>query len=876
MDLQKVAKKWQARWDKDNAFKSKEVKKQKFYCLEMWPYPSGKMHMGHVRNYSIGDAFARYKRMSGGSILYPMGWDAFGLPAENAAIKNKTHPRIWTKNCIAQMKEQLQSFGFSYDWDREVSTAEPEYYKWNQWLFQQMLERGLAYQKESLVNWCPSCTTVLANEQVEAGKCWRCESVVENKQLKQWFFKITQYAEELLRDLDKLGTWPERVRTMQDNWIGKSQGINFIQKVKDLDLKFEVYDSIPQTFLAQTFCIIAPEHPMVKELVKGTKQEKEVLDFVETVKQKKSQNKFNIETDMEGVFTGRYVDNPFGTGDLPIWVASFVLYEYGTGIVNCSAHDERDFEFAKKYDIPLKVVLLPKDKKHAEQVQNLEVFYRKPDGILQAPEEVKGKAWHAAREQVIQHIEKKGFGKRTTNYKLRDWLISRQRYWGTPIPVVFCDKCGVVPAKLPVKLPDKAEFTGEGNPLAVDSFINTECPKCRGPAKRETDTMDTFVDSSWYFLRFTDPKNKKEIFSKDKADYWMPVDQYIGGIEHAVLHLLYARFIFKVIRDLGLTKHDEPFSSLLCQGMVVMEGAKMSKSKGNVVDPGEMLQKYGPDTMRLFILFASAPEKELDWNDDGIEAMHKFVLRMAGIKDLASGDGSKDKHLASKLQQTLQAVSNHLETFEHNFAVQKLMEITNFFYQHKSRISEKARNNSLATFSQIISPFAPHLAEELWEGLGNKTLVSLARWPRYNERLVKLEFDAEDALIDAVGADVAKVVELTKIQPKKITLFVAAPWKRTLYAELKELMKDTRDVGKIMQSLMSGKLKPHGQAIAKMVPKLVSSPQRIPAIIFDEKQEREFLEGLQLEAEVMVVAEEKASHDKAKQALPGKPAILVE
>ncbi|MAF34695.1 leucine--tRNA ligase, partial [Candidatus Woesearchaeota archaeon] len=540
MDLQKIAGKWQARWLKEKAFKSKEVKKQKYYCLEMFPYPSGKMHMGHVRNYSIGDAYARFLRMQGMSVLYPMGWDAFGLPAENAAIKSGAKPEEYTRKCIEQIKAQFMELGLSYDWDRELTTCDPSYYQWNQWLFIQMLEKGLAYRKKSTVNWCDDCGTVLANEQVESGKCWRCENPVSVKELEQWFLKITDYADELLEDIDNLEDWPNSVKIMQKNWIGKSRGtmVTFKQEQGD-DL--EVFTTRPDTLFGCTFLVIAPENPLTLELVKGTKIEKEVTEFVaKSVRDKEGKEK-------EGIFLGKHAINPVTEEKIPIYAANFVLMEYGTGaVMSVPAHDQRDYEFAKKYDIPIKTVIEGKAEGKAYM----------GEGKLVDSGEFTGMANKEAIKKITQWLEKKGMAKEGTHYKLRDWLVSRQRYWGTPIPIVYCDRCGIVPeTKLPVKLPTNVKFTGQGNPLDVDSFKKTSCPKCKGDATRETDTMDTFFDSSWYYLRFCDPGNNKEPFTK--ADYWMPVDQYIGGIEHAILHLLYARFIFKVFRDMGMVKADE-------------------------------------------------------------------------------------------------------------------------------------------------------------------------------------------------------------------------------------------------------------------------------------------------------------------------------
>ncbi|MBI2575355.1 leucine--tRNA ligase [Candidatus Woesearchaeota archaeon] len=900
-DFVKIAGKWQKRWADSGIFTVKEdVKKKKFYCLEMYPYPSEKLHMGHLRNYSIGDALARYKRMKGYNVLYPMGFDAFGLPAENAAIKNRQDPEKWTISNMDTIRQQMKDLGYSYDWDREIASLWPDYYKWNQWIFLKFLEKGLAYKKKASVNWCPSCNTVLANEQVDDGKCWRCKSEVTETFLDQWFFRITAYAEELLKDLDKLTDWPERVRVMQENWIGKSEGVNLRFKVKDMDVWFEVFDSVPQTFMAQTFTVIAPEHPMVYELVKGTKYEKPVMEFVENIKRKKAANKFDVEKEMEGIFTGKYIEYTPAKRLLPIWVASFVIYEYGTGVVNASAHDERDFDFAKKYNLPLNPVMFPTDKKEAERVKNLEYAYCKAvDGVLQSPEEFKGRKWGEARENIIRYIEKHGYGKRTAQYKLRDWLISRQRYWGTPIPVVYCDKCGLVAVpydELPVLLPkpDEVKFTGKGNPLETSrEFVRAKCPKCKGSAKRETDTMDTFVDSSWYFFRYTSPKYGKLPFDRQAASYWMPVDQYIGGIEHAVMHLLYARFFTKALRDLGLHKVDEPFSRLLCQGMVIKNGAKMSKSIGNIVDPAEIYGKYGPDTARLFILFASAPEKELDWNDRGVDGSYRFLKRLyafvekssfAPERKAGSELGINDRFVQSFTQKTIRLVTSDLESYSFNIAITRLMELADKLKKysegdHNTGILKSSRKSLLV----MLSPFVPHICEELWEKTGGKGFVSLQDWPVADEKLIDKNAEAFDEFAGTIRKDIMAVLELASItQPKKITVAVADKWKYELFSIVAEQMKSTRDISTIMKKVVSSDIKSHAGEASSLVQKLLKDPGRLSAGIGDQKTEANFLDNLKDEIEkefkfrIEIVYAEKSNEPKSRQALPGKPAIIAE
>ena len=684
--------KWQAEWEKnDLSLTPDATAKQKFYALVMFPYPSGNLHMGHVRNYAIGDVIARYKRLRGFSVLHPIGWDAFGLPAENAAIKNQTHPEPWTDNCIAQMKKQLKRLGLSYDWDREVNTCKPEYYKWTQWLFLLMYEKGLAYRKKATVNWCRKCDTVLANEQVvKEDRCWRCETTVEQRDLEQWFFKITAYADRLLAELEKLPGWPEPVKIMQRNWIGKSDGVEIKFKLKAPNSELTVYTTRPDTLFGVTYMVLAPEHPLALELSKGTPQEKAVLNYIEKVKHESTHER-TVSTAKEGVFTGGYAVNPANNEEVPVWIADYVLMGYGTGAVMAvPAHDQRDFDFAKQNNLPLK----------------------------EAPPFTKE------------------IGNKKINYKLRDWLVSRQRYWGAPIPIIYCDKCGTVPVPekdLPVLLPTDVKFTGVGaSPLTTSkTFLNVNCPKCGGPARRETDTLDTFNDSSWYYFRYCDPHNNKKAFSRELVERWLPVDQYIGGIEHAILHLLSSRFFTKVLYDAGWSPADEPFTNLLTQGMVIKDGAKMSKSKDNVVDPDYIVEKYGADTARLFILFASPPEKELEWSDQGVEGSFRFlgrVWRLVQSSPLASkGRGGVRK----KLHQTIKSVTEDIDRFSLNTAIAKLMELTNKMYELG------ATKESLQSLLLLLSPFAPHLSEELWHQLGNKDSIMEQPWPAYDPELIK-------------------------------------------------------------------------------------------------------------------------------------------
>ncbi|MFA5063796.1 MAG: leucine--tRNA ligase, partial [Candidatus Omnitrophota bacterium] len=637
-DFKKIEKKWQHIWQKSKAFRAQiNPAKKKFYLLEMFPYPSGKIHMGHVRNYTIGDVASRFKTLEGYNVLHPMGFDAFGQPAENAAIKNKTKPDDWTHKCILEMENELKKMGFSYDWEREISTCDSSYYKWNQWIFLKMFERGLAYKKASTVNWCPSCQTTLANEEVIEGGCWRCHSKVEPKDLEQWYLKITDYKERLLEDLKQLNDWPERVLSMQANWIGKSQGVEIYFKVKAADKVIPVFTTRVDTIFGATYIVLAPEHPLVKELIKGKPQEKETLAFIEKVSKESKVVRASSDVKKEGVFIGSFAVNPVNNEEVPIWIADYVLMEYGTGaIMAVPTHDQRDFLFAKEHNLPMRIVIQPIDYRLSTIDQMTEAY--ESNGIQVNSGEFNGLLNIEAKARIAEWMEKKVIGKIQTHWRLRDWLISRQRYWGTPIPVIYCPKCGIVPVPykdLPVELPKDALFTGEGgSPLVkVKKFVEVKCPQCKGKARRETDTMATFFDSSWYFLRFCSPEFKDGAFAEKETAYWMKVDQYIGGIEHAILHLLYSRFFTKFFKDLGMIDFDEPFKRLLTQGMVLKDGEVMSKSRGNIVDPDIMIEKYGADTLRLFILFAAPPETELEWDDRGLEGAHKFLNRVWRIQD---------------------------------------------------------------------------------------------------------------------------------------------------------------------------------------------------------------------------------------------------
>lgn len=743
---QSVEIKWQTYWSNGDLFKTEtDPSRKKFYCLEMFPYPSGEIHMGHVRNYAIGDVIARYKTMCGYNVLHPMGWDAFGMPAENAAIKHGIHPLEWTNQNIENMKKQLNRMGLSYDWEREVTTCSPEYYTWNQWFFLKMFDKGLAYRKYSPVNWCPSCATVLANEQVIDEKCWRCETLVVEKKLEQWFFRITHYSEELLQGCDELHGWPDRVVLMQKNWIGRGEGVEVDFPVEGMEGSLRIFTTRPDTLFGVTFMCIAPEHPMSAVLVKDSAQ-------LNAIKER-----YGKEDEKTGLLTGYYAINPLNGDKVPIYVANFVLMEYGTGaIMSVPAHDQRDYEFAQKYDLPVKVVIVPEEKRLSE----LDGAYE-DEGILIDSGQFSNLESDDAKRKIIEFIEERGIGRAVVNYKLRDWGISRQRYWGTPIPILYCDTCGVVPVpeeNLPVLLPEDIKLTGKGGSplLNSEAFLNAQCPKCSGHARRETDTMDTFVDSSWYFIRYCSKRDEAPLDNRN-ISCWMPVDQYIGGVEHAVLHLLYSRFFTRVLRDLGLITVSEPFQNLLTQGMVIKDGAKMSKSKGNVVDPHHLIEKYGADTARLFSLFAAPPEKDLEWSDKGVEGAQRFLHRLWGIvyknrEALHVKRESQEQFISSshptpdalriyrKTHQTIKKVTRDIERDYHfNTAIAALMELLNELTAFEPQSDEDwtVCKFAIDRMLLLLSPFAPHCAEELWEAIGNKPSVSHQQWPAWDEHSAK-------------------------------------------------------------------------------------------------------------------------------------------
>jgi leucyl-tRNA synthetase len=796
-----VEKKWQQRWAEDDLYAVPDFSdRPKYYCLEMFPYPSGKLHMGHVRNYSIGDVVARFKTMQGFHVLHPMGWDAFGLPAENAAIKHGgIHPAQWTVDNISNMREQLKQLGISYDWNREFATCDQEYYRWTEWLFLQLFHKGLAYKKLSAVNWCPDCATVLANEQVVNGGCERCKSTVEKRELAQWFFKITDYADRLLGDMDLLEGWPEKVKIMQENWIGRSEGAEIDFKIDGAQESITVYTTRPDTVFGVTYMVLAPEHPLVEKLIAGSEAESKIREFVLKVRNLSEIDRTSNEVEKVGLPIGAQCVNPLTGEKVPILIANYVLLEYGTGcVMGVPAHDQRDFEFAGKYGFPIRVVIQPPGIEL--EPDTMESAYEE-EGVLVNSGRFNGLPNKEAIKSITSYLEETGRGRFRVTYRLRDWLISRQRYWGAPIPIIYCDHCGPAPvpeSELPVLLPMEVEFKPTGrSPLAeCPEFVNAVCPGCGGPGKRETDTMDTFMCSSWYYYRYTSPGEGDGPWDKAKTNYWLPVDQYIGGVEHAILHLLYSRFFTKVLYDLKLISNLEPFTNLLTQGMVLKDGAKMSKSKGNVVSPEDIVARYGADTARMFILFAAPPERDLEWSDQGVEGCFRFLNRVWRLVEplqeaLKNTPGKPpvnmvgvNREMRRITHKTIKKVTEDISTrFNFNTAVSAIMELVNALYQYKE-LPETDRNaavlrEAVESLLLLLAPFAPHITEEIWESTGHEESIHLQPWPSYDPEaiiedeitiVIQVNSRVRDRMLVPAGLTAGEMQEIVMKDPKVLNL----------------------------------------------------------------------------------------------------------
>jgi leucyl-tRNA synthetase len=861
-----IEEKWRKRWKKAKIFEAKEGGDKKFYVLEMYPYPSAiAAHVGHARNYMIGDSFARFMRMMGYNVLYPMGWDAFGQPSENAAIALGTHPAKSVAESIKTMKEQFNALSLSYDWSKEVTTCDPEYYKWNQWLFLKLLEDGLAYKKFALGNWCPKCETVLADEDVKEGKCWRCETVVIQKEIDQWFFKITDYVDRLLEDLKKID-WSEKLKTMQTNWIGKSHGINLFFKIKGTDFEIKTFTTRPDTYFGITFIVIAPEHKLVKELIKEYKEKKTLEKFIGETKKLTELQRTMLTKDKKGVFTGKYAINPVTKEEIPIWIANYVIGSYGTGIViGVPTQDQRDFEFAKKYKLKLKNVINPSGKELKEE-EMIEAYVE--DGVITNSGQFNGMNSKDAIKVMSDFLVKKGHAEYIVNYKIRDWCISRQKYWGTPIPIIYCKKCGIVPVPekdLPVLLPLNVKFGKKGaSPLATNKkFVDVKCPRCKGRAKRETDTMTTFVDSAWYFLRYTSPHYNKGIFDKESVRYWLPSDLYIGGTEHAVGHLMYSRFITKFLNDKGYLDFDEPFMKLVNQGMVKKNGVKMSKSKGNAIDPRTIIKEHGVDALRTYLLFMADPTKDVEWSDKEMVGVSNFLKKIEKLKDeMKNVEG--DKYIESVTQRKIESVTRAMKNLEQNAAIFELMDFVGKLSKHPSIHSYK-------TLLKMLTPFAPHTTEELWERLGEEEMISVQKWPEPDISKINIREEVGEELIIKIIRDVEEIKKLSKIIPTKITIFVAPSWKHEIYdavlqsKELKEVIQNYKGKEKEVSNyyLKLQKRKP-------LEEKLLKGHELKHLMLSKDILEKEF------KCKVEIVPAEKSNHPKAMVAEPEKPGILIE
>ena len=922
-DPQKIEKKWQEKWDKDKIFQVKEEKKEKYYVLEMYPYPSGKLHMGHLRNYTIGDCFARFKRMNGYNVLYPMGYDSFGMPAENAAIDHGANPEVWTNKNIEAMKEQQKRIGLSYDWTREIYSHDPNYYKWDQWFFLKMLEKDLAYREESYVNWCNKCATVLANEQAQGGKCWRCNNDVEQKFLTQWFLRIRNYADELLDGLN-IVEWPEKVKIMQRNWIGRSEGSIIKFPIVGENKTIDIFTTRPDTLYGVTFMIFAPEHPWVRTWVSGTEFEGEFEALYDEIMKEDKFKRTDIEVEKKGMFIGKYCINPITNEEVPIYIGNFVIYEYGAGAVMAvPAHDQRDFEFAKNFNIPIRIVIQPFD--YEIKLEKMTRAYE-ADGILVNSEEFNGMENRNAINAITEKLNEKDMGHETINYKLRDWGISRQRYWGCPIPIIHCNNCGIVPVPykdLPVLLPKDVKFIGSGNPLETsEKFVNTKCPKCGKQAKRETDTMDTFIDSSWYFFAFCDPPKESEAvpYNKDIVNYWGNVDQYIGGIEHAVMHLIYARFFTKIARDLGLHKFDEPFQRLLTQGMInkahpycpkcdafamkaemqdkkckrcgtnyEMKSVKMSKSYGNTVDPGEIMGKYGADAARFFILFGASPSSGLEWSDEGVGFANKFMnnsfqLLTEKPSTYRQKRNVRDTMVQYILNKSVKEITENLSKIAIRNAVNSLIQFSSELNKYKGEgVIKEIYEECLEKFVLLLHPITPHITEEIWEFMGKKGYLSLASWPSYNEDLITAENEFKLKLMNNTIDSINQIKLITKKEKiNNILVITAEDWKYKFYSILISLIDKTKNQGEIMKKIMQEKeFKPHSKIISQVVAKILKNVGKFSKSILSPKEEFTFFNEIKFIIEkkynctAEILTEKDSKESKASQALPGRPALII-
>ena len=888
-----IDRKWQKKWEQNNIFEFKEdPTKEKYYVLDMFPYPSGEPHCGHLRNYSLGDLIARYKRMRGYNVFLPFGFDAFGLPAENAAIKKGVNPKDWTFENIQIIKSGIKKFGYSCSWKNELATCTPEYYKWNQYIFLKMFEKGLAYKKASPINWCPSCMTVLANEQVVEGKCERCKAQVELKNLSQWYLKITQFADDLYESLNKLDGWADTVKQMQRNWIGKSVGgkicFEFEEKIPDIDKQISVFTTRPDTIYGVTFMALPPESEYIEKLISNLPQEEqnEILKEVEIMREENIQNKYE-EKDKKGIFLKKYVKHPLKDTKIPIYVANYILSEYGTGFVmGVPAHDQRDFDFAKMYDIPIIPVIKPEDSQ--TDLNNLKKAFIN-DGEMINSGQYDGIHNQKFKTQILEILENKKIGSKATQFKLRDWCISRQRYWGTPIPIIYCDKCGIVPEKeknLPIELPEDVNFQHKGNPLETShSFVNTTCPQCGNSAKRETDTMDTFVDSSWYYMRYTDNKNKKQIFDEKKMKSLMPVDQYTGGVEHAILHLLYSRFFTRAMKYCGIfnSDWDEPFTRLLNQGMVLRDGAKMSKSKGNGVDPIPIIESYGADPVRLFILSAASPQTELDWTDKGLIGSVDFVRELNYIFDNEiyknSQNNFKKEYFESRINHLIQEVEEDFENYKFNMAIVKCRLFLDELKKFSNYIPIQTKEYVFKKLIKVLSPYIPHNTEEIWEKMGNKTFISLERWPKIDKEKINYKAEKEHLILTDIIKKINKTQKNKNIDAiRQIKIITATNLKYELFDLMDKKLKETRDFKTIFNSITSAnKFQSELKFVQKFLPKTLK--EGLTTYIGKEAEKNllpQIKEYLQKEFNTDVHLLNAEEFDSKINSMPGEPAVLIE